>query len=56
VTLSHPDNHFHIAATAQIAYAEPDTQGTFRIGAYFITLHPHDKVKIAESVKHSLNI
>ncbi|WP_445116193.1 PilZ domain-containing protein [Acinetobacter sp. WZC-1] len=52
VTLSHPENFFHIAAVAQIAYAQPtDEAGTYRIGAYFITLHPQDKVKLAECIQ-----
>ncbi len=54
LTLSHPENFFHIAATAQIAYAEPDVQGLYRIGAYFVTLHPQDKVKLAKCVADHL--
>ncbi len=54
VTLSHPENFFHIAAIAQVAYAEIHEQGNFRIGAYFITLHPQDKVKLAQCIQISI--
>lgn len=53
VTLSHPENFFHIAAVAQIAYAESEGNEQFRIGAYFITLHPQDKVKLAQCIEVS---
>ena len=49
VTLSHPENFFHIAATAQVAYSREENS-KFRIGAYFITLHPQDRVKLSESI------
>ncbi|SCC72107.1 PilZ domain-containing protein [Acinetobacter albensis] len=49
VTLSHPENFFHIAATAQVAYSREENN-KFRIGAYFITLHPQDRVKLSESI------
>lgn len=51
ITLSHPEQHFHIAAIAQISYSEPviDTDG-FRIGAIFTVLHPKDKLKLAHCV------
>ncbi|AOA57842.1 hypothetical protein [Acinetobacter larvae] len=51
VTLSHPDHAFHIAATAQIAYAESTEQGPYRIGAYFVSLHPNDRVKLAACIR-----
>ena len=54
VTLSHPENFFHIAATAQIAYCELDENEQYRVGAYFITLHPQDKVKLAECIQQHL--
>ena len=50
VTLSHPENFFHIAATAQVVYSRAEGKGKFRTGAYFITLHPQDRVKLAECV------
>ena len=56
VTLSHPDNHFHIAATAHIAYSAIDSKDQYRIGAYFVTLHPMDKVKLAECIEHKMSI
>ncbi|OTG81691.1 PilZ domain-containing protein [Acinetobacter sp. ANC 4648] len=55
VTLSHPENFFHIAVTAQIAYSEHEGDGQFRIGAYFITLHPQDKVKLANCIQVTSN-
>ena len=55
ITLSHPENFFHIAATAQVAYSNPDEQGKFRIGAYFITLNPQDRAKLAETIQQSEN-
>jgi hypothetical protein len=53
VTLSHPENFFHIAATAQVAYSHEEEKGKFRIGAYFVTLYPQDRVKLAECVSLS---
>ena len=50
VTLSHPENFFHIATTAQIVYCQEHEDGKFRIGAYFVTLHPHDRFKLAECI------
>jgi len=54
VTLSHPENFFHIAATAQVAYSESDENELFRVGAYFITLHPQDKVKLSDCIQQNL--
>ncbi|QIC63662.1 PilZ domain-containing protein [Acinetobacter schindleri] len=51
LTLSHPENFFHIAATAQVVYSRAEDNGQFRTGAYFITLHPQDRAKISECVK-----
>ena len=54
ITLSHPENFFHIAAIAQVAYCnETEDPNKFRIGAYFITLHPQDRAKLAESIQES---
>ena len=47
ITLSHPENFYHIAATAQVIYCNAEEQGKFRIGAYFITLNPQDRAKLA---------
>ncbi len=55
VTLSHPENNFHIAAIAMVAYSRPEENGMFRIGAYFVTLHPQDKVKLTEAIQQQLN-
>src|SRR5690606_12393892 len=51
LTLSHPENYFHVAATAQVVYSRAEDNGKFRTGAYFITLHPQDRAKIAECVE-----
>ena len=53
VTLSHPENFFHIAATTQVVYSREEENGQYRTGAYFISLHPQDRVKLAESVSLS---
>ncbi|MHA3059893.1 PilZ domain-containing protein [Acinetobacter sp. ANC 4636] len=52
VTLSHPDNFFHIAAIAQVVYENYDEKNSFRIGCHFISLHPHDREKIAECLEN----
>lgn len=51
VTLSHPENFFHVAATAQVVYSREEENNKFRTGAYFITLHPQDRAKLGECVK-----
>jgi hypothetical protein len=53
VTLSHPENFFHIAATAQVVYSREEADHKYRTGAYFITLHPHDRAKLAETIAQS---
>ena len=54
ITLSHPENFFHIAAIAQVAYCnETEEPHKFRIGAYFITLHPQDRAKLADSIQQA---
>jgi len=50
MTLSHPNNAFHLAATARTVYAEDEDLEGFRTGAYFISLHPHDRAKLAECI------
>ena len=52
LTLSHPENFFHVAATAQIVYCQEQENGKFRLGAYFVTLHPHDRFKLAECISN----
>lgn len=57
LTLSHPENFFHIAATAQVVYSREEELNRYRTGAYFITLHPQDRSKVAETIaKHRENI
>lgn len=51
MTLSHPENYFHIAATAHVVYSRQEENSKYRIGAYFLTLHPQDRVKLAECVE-----
>ena len=54
ITLSHPENFFHIAAIAQVGYSnETEEPHKFRIGAYFITLHPQDRAKLAASIQQA---
>lgn len=50
MTLSHPNKAFHLAATARTVYSEDEDLEGFRTGAYFISLHPHDRAKLAESI------
>lgn len=50
MTISHPNNDFHLAATARTVYAEDEDMEGFRTGAYFISLHPHDRAKLAECI------
>lgn len=50
MTLSHPNNDFHLAATARTVYSEDEDLEGFRTGAYFISLHPHDRAKLAECI------
>ncbi|GAC1369381.1 MAG: hypothetical protein NVS3B3_05850 [Aquirhabdus sp.] len=52
MTLSHPNNEFHLAATARTVYSEDEDLEGFRTGAYFISLHPHDRAKLAECIAH----
>jgi hypothetical protein len=51
VTISHPENFFHIAAIAMVAYAKPTEDNLYKVGAYFVTLHPQDKVKLASCIQ-----
>ena len=54
ITLSHPENFFHIAAIAQVAYCnETEEPHEFRIGAYFITVQPQDRAKLADSIQQA---
>ena len=55
VTLSHPENFFHIAATAQVVYSREEESNLYRTGAYFITLLPQDRAKLAESISLTQN-
>ena len=53
ISLSHPENEFHIAVTAQVVYSSLEDHGRCRTGAYFITLHPQDRVKLMEAISSS---
>jgi hypothetical protein len=55
LTLSHPSNTFHLAATARVVYSEDEDLEGFRTGAYFISLHPSDRTKLAESINQKRN-
>lgn len=50
VTLSHPENFFHIATVVQVVYSHEEEANKFRTGAYFVTLHPQDRAKIADTI------
>lgn len=54
LTLSHPENSFHLAATARVVYCEEEDLEGYRTGAYFISLHPNDRAKLAESINQKL--
>ena len=51
ITLSHPENFFHIAAIAQVIHCREEDNGKYRTGAYFITLLPQDRSKLSEAIK-----
>lgn len=55
LTLSHPENAFHLAATARVVYSEDEDLEGFRTGAYFISLHPNDRAKLAASISQRIN-
>lgn len=50
VTLSHPENFFHIAVIAQVVYCKEE-EDQYRIGAYFTTLLPQDRTKLASAIE-----
>ncbi len=54
LTLSHPENAFHLATTARVVYSEDEDLEGFRTGAYFISLHPNDRAKLANCISHKL--
>ena len=51
LTLSHAENFFHIAATAQVVYSELQDNGQYRNGAYFVTILPSDRAKLAQCIE-----
>ena len=54
LTLSHPENSFHLAATARVVYSEDEDLEGYRTGAYFISLHPNDRAKLADCINRKL--
>ena len=50
ISISHPKNDFHIAVTAHVVYSRLEDNGRYRTGAYFITVHPQDRVKLSEAI------
>lgn len=50
ITLSHPENYFHIAVIAQVVYCHDEDNGKKRIGAYFTSLLPQDRTKLAAAI------
>jgi len=56
LTLSHPDNFFHVATIAQVVYSKPKDETGFRTGAYFVTLHPQDRAKLVECINSTQGV
>lgn len=54
LSISHPNNAFHLAATARVVYSEDEDLEGFRTGAYFISLHPNDRTKLADSINRKM--
>ncbi|MEY4516416.1 MAG: hypothetical protein RL180_762 [Pseudomonadota bacterium] len=54
LSLSHPDNAFHLAATARVVYCEDEDLEGYRTGAYFISLHPNDRCKLSDSISRKM--
>ncbi|MEY2863962.1 MAG: hypothetical protein RLY58_1669, partial [Pseudomonadota bacterium] len=54
LSLSHPDNAFHLAATARVVYCEDEDLEGYRTGAYFISLHPNDRSKLSDSISRKM--
>lgn len=54
LSISHPNNAFHLAATARVVYSEDEDLEGYRTGAYFISLHPNDRSKLAESISRKM--
>lgn len=54
LSISHPNNAFHLAATARVVYSEDEDLEGYRTGAYFISLHPNDRAKLAESISRKM--
>jgi hypothetical protein len=54
LSLSHPDNAFHLAATARVVYCEDEDLEGYRTGAYFISLHPNDRSKLSDRISRKM--
>lgn len=54
LSISHPDNAFHLAATARVVYCEDEDLEGYRTGAYFISLHPNDRCKLSDSISRKM--
>lgn len=54
ISLSHPENMFHIATTAHVVYCLEQPNRTYRVGAHFISIHQKDRLKLAECVRNQL--
>lgn len=48
LTLSHPDNDFHIAAIAKIVYCNRQKDSTYKVGGFFTSIKAEDQQKIAQ--------
>ncbi|MFC3903128.1 PilZ domain-containing protein [Acinetobacter marinus] len=51
LTFADTENHFQVAATAHVVYSIVGDDGMSRIGAHFISIHPKDREKLADSVE-----
>ncbi len=50
MTLSHPENFFHIASTAHVVYSRQEENGKYRTGAYFYYFTPARPCKNCRNV------
>lgn len=54
LSLSHAENFFHIAVTAQVVYSQLQADGQYRNGAYFVTISPSDRAKLGQCIEKQL--
>lgn len=51
LTLSHPENFFHIAATACVFQCLKVDEDKYKISAQFVTLLPQDRAKLVRTIE-----